>query len=468
MSTRYLGPLFAGLELGLVLYILIAFDSDRADLQFKARYTVLPGLEWLIGMDGTGILFIAVTALLFFFLALYGMGKKTEPSGADVSTLLGFEALLMGLFTTQNLLLFGCLSVLELIPIGFLLKAHRSDAASRPGNRLYWQFMVSGLFLLWAGIVLLGWHHAHVAGFWSFALDDLQRTPLPETLQRITFVLIFYSCAIRLAQFPLHTWLTELAKHPLNPSFVILLVGTKVGLYALLRFVLPLLPDAVHDFRPLVAGLGVVGIFYAAILALMQIRLHRLLAFALVSNTGMLLVGIFSLNTEGLSGSLLLSFNTGLAAAGLFISADSLLRRTRTALLPRLNGLFDPLPLVAIMFLLSSLSSMAMPGTPGFDAAHLLLEGAIEAHEWSVTIAVAVGNVLSTAFLLYAFQRIFLTKKRETSLRVVHEQLYVNETLLTGLICLILLGVGFYVEPWMDLIEATNIKLAEPYRKFTP
>lgn len=468
LSQRTRGLFFAVLELGLVLYLLTGFEPNQAGLQLSAHYTLRPGFGVELGVDGANILFIVLTALLVFFLTLYELVNDSPSAGRTIPALLVFEALLMGQFATRNILVFGLLGALELIPARRLLQTRGQDSDSRAPHRLYWQFMASGLVLLWLGIVLIGLYHAWIRGFWSFNLDDLMHAPMPLSLQRITFVLLFYSCAIRLAQFPLHAWLPELAKHPREPAFVVLLVGAKVGLYALIRYVLPLLPGAVHDFRLMVAGLGVASIFYGAILALMQIKLHRLLAFALVSQTGMLLVGIFSLNSEGLSGSLLLSFNFSLATAGLFLTADRLLYRAGTVLLPRLGGLFDPLPLLALTFLISALSTMTMPGTPGFDAAHLLLEGAIETHDWEMAIAVAVGNVLTAAFLLYAFQRIFLTRKRETSRRLLHNQPHLAETVLTALICLILLGVGFYVEPWLDLIEATTLQLAEPYRSLKP
>jgi NADH-quinone oxidoreductase subunit M len=457
------GTLSAGLELGLALYLLSAFDADSSRLQFTEHYRFLSVFGLHFGVDGLSVLFIAVTALLGLLLMLYGEVAQERSPGLYVANLLAFQAALMGLFESVNLLQFWLLSCVELIPATAILKLWGTHRDKERAVALYLQFMASGLLMVLAGTLLLGWNHASATGTWSFEPAALLRTPPPPLLQSMAFVLIFYGLAIRLAQFPFHAWLPEISQHGTHATLGVLLVGAKVGIYALLRFVLPLLPEAVHFFKPLVVGLGLTGVFYGALLALMQLSLRRLLAFAVVSQTGMLVLGIFSLNREGLAGALLLSVDFGLAAAGLLFSAGLLLRRAGSALLPRLGGLFDFMPVLAITFLISALSTMAMPGTPSFDAAHLLLEGTIEAHASGVAVAVAAGNVLAAAFLLYAFQRTFLAQRRETAIRPVRTRMTLPEATLTGIVCLVLLGMGFYVEPWLKIVDKSVSGLAENF-----
>ncbi len=442
-QRRYLAVLCSTLVLAAVVLLLTGFQPDPAAGSPDAHQLPWPGVS--TGIEDTGILFVTATAVLTFLLTLYELSETRKRAHTWLAALLGLEALLMGLFTTSNLLYFTGLASLELMILGYLLE-----------TRLFRQFMATGLILLWAATLLLGLYHARISGLWSWELADLEKTRLPLAWQKFAFILMFYAAAIRLAQFPLHTWLPALTKTPGTTGFIIMLTGSKVGLYLLLRFVLPLLPDAVDHFRSLAAGLGVAGIFYGVLLALMQISLYRLLAFVLISQTGMLLVGVFSLNADGLSGSLLLSFNFSLAMAGLFLTADMVLRRTGTLLIPRLEGLFDPLPWLAITFLIATLSTLAMPGTPGFAAAHLLLEGVLATHDWGMAIAVAIGNLLSAAFLLYAFQKIFLLRKPGDGSRGPYSPVNRSETLLTSLICLILLGVGFHEQPWIQWINRTT------------
>ncbi|WP_239649671.1 proton-conducting transporter transmembrane domain-containing protein [Methylocucumis oryzae] len=135
--------------------------------------------------------------------------------------------------------------------------------------------------------------------------------------------------------------------------------------------------------------------------------MRRLLAFAVLSHTGMLVIGVFCFNEFGLEGSLLLSVAYGLATAGMLFSVGLIYERTRTAFIPRLGGLFDSNATIALLFLISALSTIVMPGTPGFDAAHLLVEGIIDEDGWFLAIGILLGNVLAAAFLLRAFQQIF-------------------------------------------------------------
>jgi NADH-quinone oxidoreductase subunit M len=200
------------------------------------------------------------------------------------------------------------------------------------------------------------------------------------------------------------------------------------------------------------------------VLALMQLGLRRLLAFAAISNTGMLVIGLFSLDTEGLLGTFLLSVNFGVAASGMLFTTGVVYRRARTTLLPRLGAMFERMPLLALTFLIAALSTMAMPGTPGFDAAHLLLEGAIRAHDWNIAIAVATGNVLTAAFLLWAFQRTFLAERKEQALRIEERPLTRSEALLAGIVCAVLIGVGFHTEPWVAVLQKSLSATADHYR----
>jgi NADH-quinone oxidoreductase subunit M len=455
-----LGLVGAGLELGLAVYLLIALDPATPQPQFAERLPLLPFLSYHLAADGLSVLFIAATALLGFLLMLYGSIVKEEPPGHYVAGLFGFEAVLMGLFATQDLLQFWLLAVTELIPALFITLRWGTGRERQRAAVLYAQFMAGGLAMLLAGFLVLAWNHAHVAGDWSFELADLASTPLSPALQTLVFVLMFYGLSVRMAQFPFHAWLPELAQHGTLATVGVFLVGAKLGIYGLLRFVLPLLPEAVQTFQPLAVALGLAGIFYGALLALMQLNLRRLLAFAAVSHTGMLVVGVFCLNRAGLAGTLLLAINFGIAGGALLFATGLLLHRAGSALMPRLGELFDPMPLLGITFLVAALSTMAMPGTPGFDAAHLLLEGAIEAYPLGVGVAVAIGNVLAAAFLLWAFQRTFLAQRRKTVLRPLKIRLTLPQAALNGIVCAVLLGVGFYSEPWLDIVDKSVSALA--------
>ena len=191
----------------------------------------------------------------------------------------------------------------------------------------------------------------------------------------------------------------------------------------------------------------------AAILALMQVNMRRMLAFAVISHTGVIIIGLFSLSHAGFQGSMLLSMTFGTATACLLLMSGFVYRRTRTLLLPRLGGLFGHLPVIGSAFLIAGLSIIGMPGTPGFDAVHLLLEAAILEFGAMVTIAAALGNVAAAAFLLWAFQRTFLAPLAEGMPAPEIEPALPMERIIAVILIMILLGTGFYSEPWLVLLE---------------
>ena len=307
--------------------------------------------------------------------------------------------------------------------------------------------MGTGLALLLAGTLLLGWNHAAAnAGHWSFDLTELAAVPVAPALSSLTFFLLFYGLAIRTPLFPLHGWLPMVAEHGNVAVAPVFLLGLKVGIYGLVRFVFPLLPEAVDRWSAYVVAFAAAGIFYAALLALMQTNLRRLLAYAVVSHTSVLIIGLFSLGTGAFQGAVMLSANFGLAIAGLLFMTGCVYGRTRTTALDKLGGLFDRLPMIGIAFFVAGLSIVGMPGTPGFDAVHLMLEAAIERFGALVTIAAALGNVAAAAFLLWAFQRAFLGPARLEATAKIPPATW-PERVIAGVVILVLLGAGSIPSP---------------------
>ena len=236
----------------------------------------------------------------------------------------------------------------------------------------------------------------------------------------------------------------------------------------MIRFILPLVPGVAEQWTQFVLTLSLISIFYGAVLALMQINIRRLLAFSVLSHTGMLVIGIFCFNEFGLEGSLLLSIAYGLATAGMLFSVGLIYERTRTAYIPRLGGLFDTNSTIALLFLISALSTMVMPGTPGYDAAHLLIEGVIEEDGWLLAIAILMGNVLAAAFLLRAFQQIFIASPKRTQQPYSSSHHPIRaERIIALVICGLLIITGFYSTPWLNFIdqEATDIGAHYPIHR---
>ena len=204
------------------------------------------------------------------------------------------------------------------------------------------------------------------------------------------------------------------------------------------------------------------GIFYTAGLAFLQTNLRTLMAFAVVSHTSLAVVGLFSLHATAFQGALLLSATFGLAATAMFFMVGFIFHRTRSTELGNLGGLFEPMPFVGAAFFVSALAIVGMPGTPGFDAAHLVLEAGIRQFGALPTVGAALANVAAAGFLLWGFQRAFLAPQPSWQTRPI-EPATLSENLVAVVILVVVLSAGFFMAPWLDLIEAPLKLLASRY-----
>ncbi len=445
--------LITSIEMVLAIVLYLHYNQDITAFQFSETVNLYGPLDYHAAVDGISVLFLLLTNFLILVVSIYGPIRKLNPQNRFQTAVLGTQACLVAMFVTMNLLWFVVISFFQFVLMGYLLWRWATSPNKDTAFTRYLQFMGSGMLLMILGTLLLGWQYAEIHRVWSFDLIDLQSVPILPVYQSWIFFLLFYGLAVRIPLFPLHGWLPLAVEHGTIAVAPILLLGIKTGIYGILRFVYPLLPDAVMQWQTFLLVLAVAGIFYAALLAMMQDNLRRLLAYAVISHTGIVMIGLLSLNPVAFQGSILLTINFGLAIAGLYFMTGLIYHRTGTTRLPQLGGLFDHMPVVAMAFLVAGLAIVGMPGTPGFDAAHLVMEGSIESFGTLVTIGAALGNVMAAGFLLFAFQRVFLSQTENTNLRIKTTTTLSTEVLIAGIFIAVLLGLGFYSEPWLDLID---------------
>ena len=467
-TVFWLALVLALLELLGAGYLYHLFDPTRPAFQLAEQLTILGPFSYHAAADGMTVAFVLLTAFLSLMAVLYGWVRPFRPQFRFLTILFVGEAAMISQFVTLDLLWFILCSVVQMGLAGYLM--HLWSASPDEGSSLtrFAVLMGIGLLLLLLGTLLLGWAHYDATGAWSFDLLHLAANPLPKALQTSVFFLIFYGMGIRIPLFPLHGWLPMVAERGTVVLALVFLLGVKSGFYGLLRFLFPLLPTPIYEWRVAVVIIATIGIFYAAWLAMMQINLRRMMAYAVISHSDILLIGLFSLQANAFQGSILLICNFGLAAATLFFMIGLINRRTHTVLLSRLGGLFSHLPLIGIAFFVAGLAIVGMPGTPGFDAAHLLLEAAMHRFGALITIAAALGNVASAAFLLWSFQRIFLAQPESRPLSfqsVTRAEWWLEGVLVVALIG-VLLTAGFYSAPWLTLVEQTAQQMAVPYAPY--
>lgn len=449
-----LGRSAAVAELFLAATVYRHIDAGSAALQLAER---LPGIGYHAAADGITALFVLLGALIVALMTLYGTVRGLARPGRLLAVILLAQAALMSLLVTVNLLWFVVASLLELLLAAYLIgywSTSTEDNRNLAQTR-FAQFQGVGLLLLTAGIVILAWSHADATGIWSFDLFDLVQVPVQERFQSAAFFLLFYGLALRTPLFPLHGWLPNVMQRGMVAIAPSLLLGVKIGIYGMLRFVLPLTPDAVVAWQPWIIGFAMVGVFYAAMLAFLQTNLRRLLSFAVVSHTSLIVIGLFTLHPLGIAGAVLLSVNFGLAVTVMLFMVGFVFHRTGTTELARLGGLFERIPFIAGSFLVGGLAIVGMPGTPGFDAAHLVLEASMNRFGAFATIATALGNVIAAGFLLWAFQKSFIAPRRGGESGEALARTRPMEVVVGGTAVAVLLLAGFYFDIWLELIEVS-------------
>jgi NADH-quinone oxidoreductase subunit M len=461
---------FAGTSLNILLcvYLLAIFDTQKTGLQLLESVRV-GWLSYSVGVDGLNVLFIPLTAVLAFLTLVYTVITRHVHNKVFVACVLAYEAIMTGAFAAMNLMQFWLWCALEFFPLIVLTIRAGTGQNRRWIVTLLWQYWGSSQLMTLAGFLFLAFGLVgsdHDLSFDWLTLKDNNAYLHDEIL---IFILLFFGYAIRMPLFPFHGWLPMLTSQGTVATAGVFVVGLKLGLYALMRCILPILPGVAEQWAVFALVLGLVSVLYGALQAMMQINVRRLLAFVAVSHSGLLIIGVFCFNAFSLQGSLLLAVAYGLATAGMFFSVGLVYQHTRTAFMPRLGGLFDKHTTIGLLFLLSAFSAMIMPGTPSFDSAHLLIEGIIEEYGWLVAIAVIVGNIVAAAVLLRAFQQMFIaTSQRHSQPYSRAPQPAPKEQFITVVLAVLLITSGFYTTPWLNYVSGEIAVLVKGFPMHLP
>jgi NADH-quinone oxidoreductase subunit M len=320
--------------------------------------------------------------------------------------LLLLETGMLGVFAALDFFLFYIFWELTLIPMFLMILVW-----GNPERRVYsavkfFLYTMAGSVLMLVGILFLYWHQGEASGVYSFDMLSFVDVPLPERIQLWLFLAFAIAFAIKVPVFPFHTWLPDAhTEAPTVGSVILAGVLLKMGTYGFLRVNLTLFPKATLFFVPLTIGLAITGIIYGAFMCLVQKDLKRLIAYSSVSHLGFVMLGIFTLNLQGIQGGLIQMVNHGLSTGALFLLVGMLYERRHTRMISDFGGLSKPLPVFAVFFMIVTLASIGLPGLNGFIGEFLILLGAFKAEPlWAVLGG--VGIVLGAWYMLWMFQRV--------------------------------------------------------------
>jgi NADH-quinone oxidoreductase subunit M len=439
----------------LSLALVAQFDPGRTGFQLGTRAEWIPewGAAYITGIDGVSLWLIMLTTFLMplSVLASWSVERRAKPYFAF---LLALETGLLGVFASLDLLLFYLFWEASLVPMYFLIGmwgyGRRIYAAMK-----FFLFTLAGSLLMLVGII---WLYFHAPDGPTFDYAALIGTPLSLGAQRLLFLSFLASFAVKVPLVPLHTWLPDAhTEAPTAGSVLLAAVLLKLGVYGLIRFAVPLAPDAAREFVPLVMALAIIGIVYGALVAIVQRDLKRLVAYSSVAHLGFVVLGVFVGTVQGMSGGILQMINHGLSTGALFMLVGALYDRRHTRQIADFGGLAKSVPVMAGIFLFVALSSLGLPGLNGFVGEFLVLLGTFLSYRWWV-IPAAFGIVLAAIYLLWAYQRVFHGEPKTEANRTLPD-LRMRELVMLAPVLALILFLGVYPKPFLDRIEPAARKV---------
>jgi NADH-quinone oxidoreductase subunit M len=463
-AARHAKPVALGFSLvTLVLSVLawVRFDSGAAEqFQLSEVHSWIPqfGVSYAVGVDGIALSLIVMAAILTPVCLLAAWNDVSdEGEGREkryFALMLVLEAFIVGVFAATDVFLFYVFFEAMLIPMYFLIGSYGAPKEQTQRAYAAVKFLLYSLFgglLMLAAVIGLYVVSVHQLGHGTFDFATLRQLKIDPTTQMWLFLGFFLAFAIKAPLFPFHTWLPDAgAQSPTGGAVLLVGVLDKVGTFGLIRYCIPLFPDAADYFAPLVLALAVIGIFYGALLAIGQRDMKRLVSYTSLAHFGFIALGCFAFTSQAGVGAVLYMVNHGLSTGLLFLVVGFLVARRGSRDVDAYGGLAKVTPVLAGVFLVGGLSSLALPGLNSFVSEFLVLVGTFTRHR-ALAIVATCGIVLAAIYVLNLYKRTMTGPvTQENSLLT---DLSVREKIVVAPIIALIIALGVYPKPLIDIIR---------------
>ncbi|MET8083910.1 NADH-quinone oxidoreductase subunit M [Micromonospora sp. NPDC005237] len=440
------------LVLSVVMWVSFNAGGDR--FQFRESYSWIPnwGVSFTFAADGIALVMLMLIAVLVP-LVILASWHDAESSKRSIpvyfALLLILESTMIGVFAAADVFLFYVFFEVMLVPMYFLIGSYGGHQRQYAAVKFFLYSLVGGLFMLAAVIGL--W----VVGGKTFDWQALSQVDISTGTERWLFLGFFLAFAIKAPFFPFHTWLPDAGgAAPAGAAALLVGVLDKVGTFGILRYCLPLFPEASKWFAPWALALGVIGIIYAALLAVGQNDLKRLVSYTSIAHFGFIGVGIFAFTTQAGTGAVLYMLNHGLATGLLFLVVGMLISRRGSSLISDFGGAGKLVPVLAGVLFFAGLASLALPGTAPFISEFLVLIGTFTVNK-PVAVIATVGIILAAAYVLWMVQRTTqgTLNPALTEVDGMRRDLNLREKVVVAPLVALIVLLGFYPKPVTDVIN---------------
>lgn len=458
---RIFGLVITVFAFAISLFPYFYFDYTNPDFQFLQKITWVESLDisYYVGADGISILLILLTTFITPITLLSSWKSIKKNIKLFTIMMLLLEAGMLGVFISLDVFLFYVFWEAMLIPMYFIIGIWGGEQRIYASVKFFIYTMFGSLLMLVAIIWLTVEASESLGVFTTNLITLYQEAPnFSFEIQKWMFLAFFFSFAIKVPIFPLHTWLPDAhVQAPTAGSVILAGVLLKMGTYGLVRFNLPLFPQSTVEFAPYISLLAVIGIIYGALVAMVQTDMKKLVAYSSVSHLGFVVLGIFALTIESVQGAVIQMVNHGLSTGALFLLVGIIYERTHNREIAYYGGIAKIVPLFAVALMFASLSSVGLPGLNGFIGEFLILLGSFQSQvldNWWFTIFAATGVIFAAVYLLWMYQRVVFGPIKNEKLKNELTDLTPREIIVLLPIFIFIVWIGIYPNTFLSLSEA--------------
>jgi NADH-quinone oxidoreductase subunit M len=456
LTAKYVSLFTSVVNFLISIYLWIAFDQSTSDFQFIEDRTWIEGfVNYKVGVDGISILFIILTTFITP-LCILSVNNSVKIRLRDfLIAILIMESFMIGVFCALDLVVFYLFFEAGLIPMFLIIGIWGGP------KRVYAAFKFFLYTLLGSVLMLV----AIISIYWISGTTDvvkLYQVGIDPKYQNLLWLAFFSSFAVKTPMWPVHTWLPDAhVEAPTAGSVLLAAILLKMAGYGFIRFSLGLFPVASEIFTPLIYGLSVVAIVFTSLIALMQEDMKKLIAYSSVAHMGFVTLGIFTIQQQGIEGSIIQMISHGLVSAALFLCVGVIYDRMHSRLISSYGGIVTIIPKYSILFMLFTLAALGLPGTSGFIGEFLILMGVFK-DNFLVAVIASFGVILGAAYMLWLYKRVVFGKLINTDLKKMVD---LNSSEYFILCCLGVptLFFGFYPDPLINTIEVSVKDLIDMY-----